>query len=71
MLSSFAARQVRSLRQALAEAGISVHALWWCYFSSGGTAGRPEVDAYVHQVLDLPGSDRDPLQHASTGLIAA
>jgi hypothetical protein len=48
-----------------------MHALWWCYFSSGGTAGRPEVDAYVHQVLDLPGSDRDPLRHAATGLIAA
>ena len=71
MLSSLAVRQARTLREALAEAGISAHDLWWCYFGLGGAVGHLEVDAYVHQALDLPGSDRDLLQHAAVGLTAA
>jgi hypothetical protein len=70
MLSPLALRQARSLRQTLTRAGISVHGLWWCYFSSGGKVGHLEIDAYVHQAFDLPGAERDRLQHAAAGLVA-
>ncbi|WP_460667290.1 hypothetical protein [Kocuria himachalensis] len=69
MLNSFATYQARSLHQTLTRARVSVHTLWWRYFSLGGNVGHLEIDAYVHQCLDLPRSERDLLDHAAFELI--
>ncbi len=69
MLDPQAAHQARLLHHTITAAGISVHGLWWHYFSLGGNVGPVEVDAYLHQALDLPRLDRLLLDQAAHELI--
>jgi hypothetical protein len=69
VLDALAAQQARLLHHTLGRADISVHHLWWHYFSLGGDAGPLEVDAYVHQALHLPRLDRQLLDQAAEELL--
>jgi hypothetical protein len=68
VLDPQAAHQARLLHHTITAAGISVHGLWLHYFSLGGNVGPVEVDAYLHQGLDLPLLDRRILDHAAFDL---
>ena len=69
MHDGLAAEQARLLHHTIVGVGISVHHLWWHYFSLGGNAGPLEVDAYLHQALHLPRLDSQLLDHAADELL--
>jgi hypothetical protein len=69
VLDGLAAQQAHLLHHTIVGAGISVHHLWWHYFSLGGDAGPLEIDAYLHQTLHLPSLDRQLLDHAAEELL--
>lgn len=56
--------QARLLRLAMNRAKLTLAQVWWHYFSLGGDAVEMEVDAYLHDALHLPSSQRDLLAHA-------
>ncbi len=64
-----AAAHAYLLQRCLAGAGIGLDQLWWQYFQLGGTAGKAEVDAYLHLCLDLPAHQRNLLAYAGNGLL--
>lgn len=69
MLDALATQQARRLHHTITGAGITVHQLWWHYFSLSGHAGPIEVDAYLHQALHLPTLERRLLDHAAHQLL--
>lgn len=70
MLDALAARQARQLHQAITQADITLAQLWWHYLLLGGDTGQLEVEAYLHQALDLPRAQRELLDHAAHELIS-
>lgn len=54
MLDALAAQQARQAHQTITQADITLARLWWHYLSLGGDTGQLEVEAYLHQALDLP-----------------
>lgn len=69
MLDAHVAQQSRLLHQSLTQADLTAKRLWWHYVSLGGDAGPLEVEAYLHQALDLPRLQRTLLDHAARELI--
>ena len=63
------AEQARLLLEVIGRAGIAVKQLWFHYFTLGGNAGEIEVEAYLHDCLDLPTFQRDLLDHAANELL--
>ncbi|MGX5356998.1 hypothetical protein [Kocuria sp. KH4] len=54
-----AAVQARLARRAAEQAGLATDQLWWQYFELGGEVGALEVEAYLHECLELPPGHRD------------
>ena len=52
------------LTRAIEATGLSVGELWLRYFELGGNASGLELDAFLHNALDLPRIERDRLAHA-------
>ncbi|MEX5257969.1 hypothetical protein [Kocuria arenosa] len=69
MLDALAAQQARQLHQTIIRADLPLAQLWWRYLSLGGNTGQLEVEAYLHQALDLPRSQRELLDHAAHELL--
>lgn len=69
MDDSLGREQAVRLHQALARASIRHRRLWVRYLSLGGTADELEVEAYLHQCLDLPARERDLLAWAANTLL--
>lgn len=56
--------QREALARALRRTELSLEELWMRYFALGGTVGLVEVEAFLHDMLDLPDGQRDVLAHA-------
>ena len=69
MDDSLGREQAVTLHQALERAAIGHRRLWVRYLSLGGTADELEVEAYLHQCLDLPTRERDLLAWAANTLL--
>ncbi|MUN62106.1 hypothetical protein GMA12_02925 [Kocuria sediminis] len=54
-----AAVQARLARRAAEQAGLATDQLWWQYFELGGEVGALEIEAYLHECLQLPSGHRD------------
>ena len=61
--------QARLLRRALRRIGCTDHRLWLRYLSHGGLLGELEIEAYLHDSLRLPASERDRLVRAANALL--
>jgi hypothetical protein len=56
--------QQQTVARAFQRAQLTVDELWMRYFALGGDAGLFDVDAYLHGLAVLPGTQRDILAHA-------
>lgn len=61
--------QAHRLQATMTSAFINRQDLWLRHFSLGGNVKEFEIDAYVHQALLLPQSQRDLLAHAANDLL--
>lgn len=60
--------QAYRLSRLLRQAGLVPLEVWSRYARAGGTVGDREVDAYIHQCLELPADERDALAQAANEL---
>lgn len=67
--STVGRHQAHLLRRALSHLDITPHRLWRQYLSGGGCIGELEIDAYLHDSLDLPPNERDLLVQAANALL--
>ncbi|MFI7580071.1 hypothetical protein ACH9DO_03710 [Kocuria sp. M1N1S27] len=69
MDDSLGREQAVRLHESLERASIRSRRLWVRYLCLGGTADELEVEAYLHQCLDLPTRERDLLAWAANTMI--
>ncbi|MCU1633897.1 MAG: hypothetical protein JWM61_2549 [Micrococcaceae bacterium] len=61
--------QRRQIGRAMTRAGLSLPDVWLRYFSITGIGDEYDIDAYLHQMFDLPAIECDKLAHAINELI--
>lgn len=64
MLTDRPDEQWQAITDAVHRTDLSPAQLWTRYFALGGDAGLVDIEAYLHGLVTLPGSQRDILAHA-------